>query len=104
MASPIGILARTSVRESSGGGWCTYEADLEERFGHIREFARDYDVNGVILYIMMKFCDLHEYDVPDLRDYMENKGLPVLHIESDYSMASVMGLRTRIEAFMEVIS
>ena len=52
----------------------------------------------------MKFCDLHEYDVPDLRDYLENKGLPVLHIESDYSMAAVMALRTRIEAFMEMIS
>jgi len=84
-------------------GRSTYEADLEERFGHISEFARDYDVRGVILYIM-KFCDLHEYDVPDLRDYLENKGLPVLHIESDYSMAAVMGLRTRIEAFMEMIS
>lgn len=84
-------------------GRSTYEADLEERFGHIRGFAQDYDVNGVILHIM-KFCDLHEYDVPDLRGYLEKKGLPVLHIESDYTMAAVMGLRTRIEAFIEMIS
>ncbi|MFC2039365.1 2-hydroxyacyl-CoA dehydratase subunit D, partial [Chloroflexota bacterium] len=44
-------------------GRSTYEGDLEERFGHIRDFARDYNVSGVILCIM-KFCDLHEYDVP----------------------------------------
>lgn len=84
-------------------GLSTYEADLEERFGHIRDFAREYNVDGVVLDIM-KFCDLHEYDVPDLRDYLEKNGLPVLHIESDYSMAAVMGLRTRIEAFVEMIS
>ena len=84
-------------------GFSTYEADLEERFGHILNFARDYKVDGAILCIM-KFCDLHEYDVPDLRDHLEKNGIPVLHIESDYSMAAVMGLRTRIEAFIEMIS
>ena len=59
-------------------------------------------VDGVVLYVM-KFCDLHEFDVPDLRDYLEKQGIPVLHIESDYTMASVVVLRTRIEAFVEMI-
>ena len=84
-------------------GWSTYEADLEERFGHIKNFARDYAAGGAVLYIM-KLCDLHEYDVPDLRDYLKKAGIPVLHVENDYTMASVMGLRTRIEAFLEMIS
>jgi benzoyl-CoA reductase/2-hydroxyglutaryl-CoA dehydratase subunit BcrC/BadD/HgdB len=52
----------------------------------------------------MKFCDLHEFDVPDLRDYLEKEGLPVLHIESDYTMAAVGALKTRIQAFLEMIS
>jgi benzoyl-CoA reductase/2-hydroxyglutaryl-CoA dehydratase subunit BcrC/BadD/HgdB len=52
----------------------------------------------------MKFCDLHQFHVPGLRDYLEKEGLPVLHVESDYTMAAVGGLRTRIETFVEMIS
>jgi len=89
--------------KGKGEGEETFEADLEERFGHIKRFAREFSVDGIILYVM-KFCDLHEFDVPDLRDYLEKAGLPVLHIETDYSMAAVGGLRTRIEAFLEMIS
>ena len=86
-----------------GEGGDTFEADLEERFGHILRFARDFSADGVILYVM-KFCDLHQFDAPDLRDYLEGAGLPVLHLETDYTMAAVGGLRTRIEAFLEMIS
>jgi len=85
-----------------GEGWATYQQDLEERFGHILNLARDFSVDGVILYVM-KFCDLHEFDVPDLRDYLEKEGVPVLHIETDYTMAAVGALKTRIEAFLEMI-
>jgi len=85
-----------------GEGWATYQQDLEERFGHILNLARDFSVDGVILYVM-KFCDLHEFDVPDLRDYLEKGSFPVLHIETDYTMAAVGALKTRIEAFLEMI-
>jgi len=85
-----------------GEGLATYQQDLEERFGHILKFARDFSVDGVILYVM-KYCDLHEFDAPDLRDYLEKEGFPVLHIETDYTMAAVGALKTRIEAFLEMI-
>jgi bzd-type benzoyl-CoA reductase N subunit len=85
-----------------GLGWASYEEDLEERFGHIRDMARDFSVAGAILYIMRQ-CDLHQYDVPELRDYLAKQGLQVLHLESDYTMATIGALRTRIEAFLEMI-
>jgi benzoyl-CoA reductase/2-hydroxyglutaryl-CoA dehydratase subunit BcrC/BadD/HgdB len=92
-----------TIRGQGEGGWSTREADLEERFGHIRDFARDYDAKGAILYIM-RFCDDHQYDVPDLRDYLEREGFPVLHIESDYTLAALGALRTRLQAFVETLS
>ena len=96
------VMCPRTIR-GKGDGWATYQQDLEERFGHIRDFAKEFSVDGVILYVM-KFCDLHEFDVPDLRDYLEKDGLPVLHIESDYSMAAVGALKTRVEAFLEMIA
>jgi benzoyl-CoA reductase/2-hydroxyglutaryl-CoA dehydratase subunit BcrC/BadD/HgdB len=85
-----------------GEGWASYQEDLEERFGHIKSMARDFSVAGVILYIMRQ-CDLHQYDAPELRDYLTTEGLPVLNLESDYTMGAIGTLRTRIEAFLEML-
>ncbi|MFA6811292.1 MAG: 2-hydroxyacyl-CoA dehydratase family protein, partial [Desulfoplanes sp.] len=39
-----------------------------------------------------------------LREHVEqNHGLPFLHIETDYSQSDTEQLRTRIEAFLEML-
>lgn len=93
------------ARTYRGKAWGpeTRQADLEERFGHVRDFARDFNARGAILYVL-KYCDTQEWDVPDLRDYLEQVGVPVLHIEHDYTLGSFGALRTRIQAFLEMIS
>ena len=81
----------------------SHEADLENRFGYLRGYAQEFNVKGVILYII-RFCDTHEFDVPDVRDYLQRIGLPTLHIEDDYTLAGIEGLRTRVQAFLEMIA
>lgn len=81
----------------------TRRADLDNRFRYLLNFARDFSVNGVILYII-RFCDTHEFDVPDVIDYLRDAGLNVLHLEDDYSLGTMMQLRTRIQAFLEMIA
>ncbi|OGO02023.1 MAG: hypothetical protein A2Y59_05390 [Chloroflexi bacterium RBG_13_52_14] len=76
--------------------------DLDARFGHILDLAREFNVNGVILYIL-RYCDNFGYDVPELKSYLEKAGLPVFHIEDDYLVNSAR-LKTRVEAFIEMIS
>jgi len=98
----LGKVVCPRMIRGKGEGGAAREQDLEDRFGHIGRLARDFSVDGVILYVM-KYCDLHEFDVPDLRDYLTKKGLPVLHLETDYSTTAWAGLRTRIEAFIETI-
>lgn len=80
----------------------TRRQDLDNRFGHLKEFAREFNVNGAILYII-RFCDIFEYDAPEVRDYLEEAGIAVLHLEDDYSLSSIQGFRTRIQAFLEMI-
>jgi len=80
----------------------SHQADLENRFGYLRDFARDFNVNGVIMYVI-RFCDTHEIDAPDVRDYLQGLGLPVLHLEEDYSTAAMERLKTRVQAFTEMI-
>ena len=78
------------------------EEDLKNRFGHILDLAREYDVNGAILYII-RYCDTFEFDAPEVRDYLQQAGIPVLHLEDDYSLTSIQGYRTRVQAFTEIM-
>jgi len=80
----------------------SYQEDLDNRFGYLKEFAEHWNVNGVFGNIIRN-CDIHGYEVPAVRDYLEGLGLPVLIIEQDYSTAALEPLRTRFQAFSEVI-
>ena len=78
------------------------EGKPSERFRYILDYAKEFNVKGVILYTH-RFCDTHNIDVPDLRDYLREEGLAVIHLEDDYTLTSVEPLRTRAQAFAEVI-
>jgi len=90
------------IIRGKGEGWATYQQDLEDRFGHVARLAKDFSADGIIMAVM-KWCDFHELDLPDLKEYLTGQGYPVLPLEIDYTMAAVGGLRTRIEAFTEMI-
>lgn len=79
-----------------------YMTDLENRFGYMREYIEEWNVNGVILAVL-RYCDTHGYEVPALTYYLESLGLPSIYLELDYNKAALAQLRTRIQAFMEVI-
>jgi len=80
-----------------------YMTDLENRFGYLKDYAEEWKVNGVILQVL-RYCDIHGYEVPGLRDYLDRIGLPSIYLEHDYSQAALAQLRTRVQAFLEVIS
>ncbi|MBN1380967.1 MAG: 2-hydroxyacyl-CoA dehydratase [Deltaproteobacteria bacterium] len=78
------------------------EEDLQNRFGHIGDFVKQWRADGVILYII-RYCDTCELDGPDLREHLNAMGIPVIMIEDDYSISTIGQLRTRIQAFLEMI-
>lgn len=93
-----GIMCPRTFRRSPG----TRQQDLDNRFGYIRDFAREFNVKGAILYII-RYCDSFEFDAPEVRDYLEQAGVAVLHLEDDYSLSSIQGFKTRIQAFLEMM-
>jgi len=80
----------------------THQQDLENRFGYLGDFVRDFNVNGVIIYVL-RYCDTHAFDVPDVKEYLKGRGIPVLDIEDEYSTSSFARLKTRVQAFLEMI-
>jgi len=92
------IYCGRTFRERRG----SYQEYLEQRFGHIGRFIRDFEVDGVVLYIY-KYCDPFGFEVPAMKSYIESEGTPVLYLEDEYSMSTIGRLRTRLQAFLELL-
>jgi benzoyl-CoA reductase/2-hydroxyglutaryl-CoA dehydratase subunit BcrC/BadD/HgdB len=80
----------------------TYEENLEARFGHMREFITEFKVNAAILFVY-KYCDPYGFEVPAIKGFIESTGVPVLYLEDEYSTSTLGRVKTRIEAFLEMI-
>lgn len=76
--------------------------DGNARREHIKELIDQYRVSGVISYTL-RFCDAYSFKVEDDRKWLNQMGIPLLHINSDYSSINLGQIRTRIEAFMELL-
>jgi bcr-type benzoyl-CoA reductase subunit C len=88
-----------TYRENKGG---SFETDLEARFGDIGHYASEFKVDGAILYVY-KFCDPFGFEVPARKAYYQSIKTPMLYLEDLYSAGTIGQLRTRIQAFLEMI-
>ena len=82
---------------------CSRMMLLENRAEGIIEQVNNLNVDGVIYY-SLKFCDTALYDVPALKKILNDSNINVLFIEGDCTLGSFGQLKTRIEAFTEMIS
>lgn len=73
-----------------------------ERFGLLRQIIRDRQVQGVIHHTL-KFCDVFIYEAHPFKLCLDEEGIPLLRIESDYDFGVSGQISTRIQAFMEMI-
>ena len=88
-----------TYRENKTG---TFEGDIAARFGDIGAYAKEFKVEGAILYIY-KYCDPFGFEVPARKAYYQSINVPLLPLEDVYSAGTISQLRTRIQAFLEMI-
>ncbi len=79
---------------------CAIFTPNPERLDHIQEMADTYKADGVIHY-GLQFCQPYLMESIPVEKALEDKKIPTLRIETDYSMEDVGQLKTRIEAFIE---
>ena len=72
------------------------------RVEDIIRLAKEYKVDGVID-VNLKFCCLYDTEGYTVEEALKKEGIPVLGIETDYTDADAEQLRTRIEAFVEML-
>ena len=94
-----GVNCPKTYRDNKAG---TFEGDIKARFGDIGYFAKEFKADGAILYTY-KFCDPFGFEVPARKAYYESIQVPLLYLEDLYSAGTTGQLKTRIQAFLEMI-
>ena len=82
---------------------CACFTPSPERLEHIVTMAKELNVNGVIYYAL-QFCHPYAIEAYKVEKALEEAGIPLLRIETDYSMEDVEQFKTRVEAFVEMVS
>lgn len=72
------------------------------RIDDIIRLAREYQVDGVID-ANLKFCTTYNVEKSSVAAALEAEGIPCLDLETDYTDNDAEQLRTRIQAFVEML-
>ncbi len=81
---------------------CAIFTPNPDRMNHIAEMAETYKADGVIHY-GLQFCQPYLMEAIPVEKALESKNIPTLRIDSDYSMEDLGQLKTRVEAFVELL-
>lgn len=72
------------------------------RLERLEELVRDYHADGVI-HCTLSFCDPYAVEANRVEKMMKQKEIPFLKIETGYDQEDAGQLRTRVEAFIEML-
>ncbi len=81
---------------------CARMQETKRRIDHLLSLIRAERVKGVVYYVM-KFCDTFLYESPGLKQILDQMGIPMLIIESEYRRGGGGAMGTRIQAFLEML-
>jgi benzoyl-CoA reductase/2-hydroxyglutaryl-CoA dehydratase subunit BcrC/BadD/HgdB len=82
---------------------CSCMSPNTDRLELLADLARDYSADGVV---DITWTGCHTYNIESrvLKEYLAGHGnVPLLQIETDYSEGDAAQIRTRVEAFLEMI-
>ena len=82
---------------------CARQVPLEKRVQFAVDLAREYNVDGV-LFTYLKFCPCYGLTKGKFINAFQAAGFPVLELGTDYSQGDVGQIKTRVEAFIEVLT
>lgn len=93
-------LRGVAMRYLSMKGCSLLYGGLEQRAELLLRLVRETGADAV-LYLLTKFCDPEEYDLPVLSGLLEAEGVPVIALEVDKSVRNYAQARTILQAFAE---
>jgi benzoyl-CoA reductase/2-hydroxyglutaryl-CoA dehydratase subunit BcrC/BadD/HgdB len=82
---------------------CAFMRDsAKKRLDFVLKLVKDFNVSGVIWYELL-CCETYDSESYYFAHEMAERNIPMLILESDYGTADTGQLKTRIEAFIEIV-
>ena len=73
-----------------------------DRGEYLRHMVEASQAQGVVFFLL-KFCDPHAFDYPDLKEKLERQKIPTLLVEIEPGSVSLGAVETRVKAFVETL-
>jgi bzd-type benzoyl-CoA reductase N subunit len=77
-------------------------SDSFDRRDYLVDMVRRSEADGVVM-LILKFCDPHDFDYPDLAKRLSDSDIAHLKIETEMQPVSIEQVRTRLQAFVEML-
>ena len=81
----------------------TKGSSIIERRGYLLRLIEATGAKGVVFNVL-KFCEPEWFDVPNLREELRNRKIPALVLDTDLNQGLSGQMKTRLEAFIEIIT
>jgi len=81
---------------------CSCFSPNTERLDNIQELLAAYSVDGVI-HNILQYCHGYNIEAGAIDNILKDQGIPSLKIVTDYSQEDAGQIRTRVEAFAELL-
>lgn len=72
------------------------------RIDDIKRYVEEYKVDGVV-YSNLSFCHTYAIEYNKVEKELKEAGIPIINIETDYSTEDAGQIKTRVEAFLEML-
>jgi benzoyl-CoA reductase/2-hydroxyglutaryl-CoA dehydratase subunit BcrC/BadD/HgdB len=81
----------------------TSEEGNQDRLDKVQTLVKDYAISGVI-YHVIRGCHLYAMEYMRLKRLFEKENIPIYYLDTEYSREDSGQMKTRIEAFIEMLA
>jgi len=99
--SPAGV-ALGYLNRTPHGALPYLDLKSDRRLKKLHELVDAYKVQGVI-YHTLRYCDPYSFKAKETKDLLAQRDISLLEIHTEYSGSDFEAIRTRVEAFVEMI-
>lgn len=78
------------------------ELETDKRLKNLKQLIKDNRAQGVI-YHTLRYCDPFTFKAGETKNVLKKEGIPLLEIHTEYAGSDEGAIRTRAEAFIELV-
>lgn len=100
--STLEAVARAYLGRTPHGALPYLDLASDRRIKRLKELISAFKAQGVI-YHTLRYCDPYTFKAKETKDILEKEGIPLLELHTEYAGSDFEAIRTRVEAFVEMI-